>query len=214
MKLTTSASLAAVFLLTLTASPSARAVTTIMDQIGTTGSFFTGDNAATSENFSDFSTYDIATVDDFTVPAGGTTITNASAAMLGFGGFTSFSLLTGYDVNIYSTVAKANASVTGDLFHTTIPVASATVTTPFSGDAESGLVSLPVSITLPAGTYYISILADGSFSGDGEVGVYEGTGLTGSKPGGVNAFQENPGGGFGFTDPMALNADAALPPHG
>ena len=201
--------LAGVGLLALAASPSAHAQLTIMDQIGTTGSFFTGDNATASENFSDFPTYSIATVDDFTVstPAA---ITNVSAAMLGFGGFTSFSLLTGYDVNIYSSVAKANSSLTGDVFHMTIPSALATVTTPFSGDAESGLVSLPVVIPLTAaGTYYISVIADGSFATDGEVGVYASTGLTGSTPGGANAFQENPGGGFGLTDPSALGTDAA-----
>ena len=201
---------AGALLLAVTVAPLVQAVvtTTIMDQIGSSGAFFTGDNASTSENFTDDPTFDIATVDDFTI-SGITTITNVSAALLGFDGFTSFSLLTGYDVNIYSSVAAANSSLTGDLDHLRIPSAFATVTTPFSGDAESGLVSLPVSIPLTAGTYYVSVVADGTFSTDGEVGVYGSTGLTGSKPGGVNAFQENPAGGFGFTDPMALGVDAA-----
>lgn len=199
--------LAGVGLLALAVSPSAHAAT-IMDQIGATGSFFTGLNATTSENFSDDTPYDIATVDDFAV-TGAAVLTNVSAAMEGFNGFTSYSLLTGYDVNVYSSAAKANSSLTGDVFHATIPTALATVTTPFSGDALSGLVSLPVTIPLTAGTYYVSVIADGAFDTDGEVGVYGSTGLAGSKPGGANAFQENPAGGFGFTDPMALGVDAA-----
>ena len=209
MKSSTSACLAVLLLLTLTASPSSGAVVTIMDQIGTTGSFFTGDDGAASENFSDQATFDISTVDDFTV-TGSTTITVAQAALLGFGPFTSFSLLTGYDVNVYSSLARANSSLTGDVYHATIPKASATVTTPFSGDAESGLVSLPVSIPLTAGTYYLSILADGTYSTDGEVGVYVSTGLAGSKPGGANAIQDNPAGGFGLAgNTMAAGGDAA-----
>jgi hypothetical protein len=201
--------IAGAVLLTLTVSPRAHAAA-IMDQIGTSGAFFTGDNAETSENFSDFTTYDISMVDDFSI-SGATIITNASAAMLGFNGFTSFSGLTGFDVNIYSSAAAANTSLTGDVYHATIPESLATITAPFSGDALSGLVSLPVTVALTtAGTYYVSILADGSFSGDGEVGVYGTTGLSGSNPGNVNAFQENPGGAFGFGgEPSPLGVDAA-----
>ena len=130
--------------------------------------------------------------------------------MEGFNGFTSFSLLTGFDVNVYSTAAKANTSLTGDVYHATIPEALATITSPYTGDALSGLVSLPVTIPLTAsGTYYISVLADGAFGTDGEVGVYVSSGLSGSNPGGLNSFQENPAGGFGFggvANPLDLDA--------
>jgi hypothetical protein len=200
--------LAGAVLLALAASPGAHA-TVLMDQIGTDPSFFTGLNAATSENFSDDPTFSISLVDDFTL-SGAALLTNVEAATLGFGAFNSYSDLTGFDVNIYSSLAAANSSITGNIYHVTIPEATATVDTPFSGDATSALVILPVTKLLLKGTYYISVLADGSFADDGEVGVYVSTGLSGSTPGGVNSVQDNPGGGFGLTgNTQAGGGDAA-----
>ena len=179
-----------------------------MDQIGSSASFFTGDNAYTSQVFSDYPTYSIAAIDDFTISSG-VDVTSVSAAMLGFDGFTSYSNITGYGVEIYSSAAAATSSLTGDVAHASLGAAKATVTMPFSGDAESALVSLPVNFVLAPGTYYVAVIAAMPFA-DGEVGVYGSTGLTGSNPGGVNGFQTNPGGGFGLTgNTQADDADMA-----
>ena len=177
------------------ANPAHAAVVTVMDQIGSSGSAFTGDNAFTSQSFggSDAS-YNIAAVDDFTISTG-TELTSVSVATLGFGDFTSYSNITGYGVEIYSSAAAATSSLTGDVAHATLGAAKVTVTTGFSGDAESALITLPVAIPLPKGTYDIAVIAALPIA-DGEIGVYGSTGLAGSTPGGENGFQTNPGGSF------------------
>jgi hypothetical protein len=189
---------------------SARAAV-VMDQIGSSPSFFTGQDANLSQNFGGgFASDDTAVVDDFSVN-GPTTLTNVSAALLGFNGFTSYSLVTGYEVAIYSSPSAATSSLTGNVYDHTFTPASVSLTAPYSGDTESGLVSIPTNISIPAaGTYEIAVIVDNTFSANGEIGVYDTTGLPGSTPGGDNAFQANPGGGFAFSsNSLALGADAA-----
>ncbi len=190
-------------------APRLRAVT-IVDQIGSSGTFFTGRNAYTSQVFDDFPTFSISAVDDFSVSSI-FNLTNVTAAMEGSNGFSSYGNITGYEVNIYSSLAAAKASLNGDIAHALISPASATVTTSFSGDLDSALVSLPVSILLPrTGTFYLSVLADLNFDAGGQLGIYGSTGLTGSNPGGANGHQENPGSGFGLPgNESAINADLA-----
>lgn len=181
-----------------------------MDQIGSSGAFFTGQSFNASQVFDDFPTFSVAAVDDFSVSSI-FNITNVTAATAGFNGFSSYGNITGYEVNIYSSLAAANASLNGDIAHAVISPASVTLTTPFSGDPDSALVSVPVNILLPgAGTFYLSILADLNFDTGGQLGVYGSTGLTGSNPGGANGYQENPGGGLGLPgNELAINVDLA-----
>jgi hypothetical protein len=137
------------------------------------------------------------------------------AAVIGYNGFSSYADVTGWRVDIYSSLAAANANLVGDIADVTVSPTSAALTAPFSGDSTSALVSLPVSIALPAaGNYYVAVLAldsaIGTSGSPSQVGVYATTGLPGSNPGDVNAYQENPGGGYNFTgNQFALNADAA-----
>ena len=183
---------------------------TVLDQIGSSGSAFTGASAYTSQSFDDDPTFSLSAVDDFSVGSF-LALTNVTAATEGFNGFTSYGNVTGYEVNIYSSLAAANDSLDGDVAHLLVDSADATVTTSFSGDADSALVSLPVSILLPGtGTFYLSVLADLDFGAGGQLGVYGSTGLPGIVPGGSDAYAENPGGDLGLPgNESALGTDLA-----
>ena len=183
---------------------------TVLDQIGSSGSAFTGSNAYTSQSFDDDPTFSLSAVDDFSVSSI-LDLINVTAATEGFNGFTSYGNVTGYEVNIYSSLTAANGSLNGDVAHVFVDPAEATVTTSFSGDANSALVSLPVSILLPrTGIFYLSVIADLDFGDGGQLGVYGSTGLPGVVPGGSNAHAENPGGDLGLPgNESALGADLA-----
>ena len=194
----------------LVAAPAARAQTTVMDQIGSSGAFFTYKGASASQRFGDNPTSSVAAVDNFVAPTA-FTITNVSAALRGFNGFTMYSNVTGYEVNVYSSLAAANANLDGDVFHVVLAPAQAVLTQPFSGDALSALVSLPVSVLLPrAGTFYVSVVPDLNFGDGGQLGISDATGLPGSTPGDVNGYLENPGGALGYTgNQQAAQVDLA-----
>ncbi len=194
----------------LAAAPDARAQTTIMDQIGSSGAFFTGATIYLSQRFTDDPTRTVASVDNFNAPTA-FTVTNVSAALLATNGSTSYNTVTGYEVNIYSSLAAANASVNGDVFHGVLTPTQVALTRPFSGDANSALASLPVSFLLPhAGAFYVSVLADLASGIGGVIGVYGRNGRPGATPGDQNGYLENPGGGFGLPgNQQAGNADFA-----
>ena len=169
---------------------SAKADTAILNQIsgGISG------NVSASQMFEDdFSEYDVAAGDDFlvsTVPR----ITNVQAVIGGYNGYVGSTGITGYEVEIYSSQAAAGNSLTGDVFSESLSPAQVTVDdTTFTAEGGS-LVTLPVDITLAPGTYYLAVLPDNSFEDDGQTGIFNSL----STSGGTNAFQANPGGGFGF----------------
>ncbi len=183
---------------------------TVMDQIGTSGAYFSNQISFVSTRFdSPFSTFSSAVVDDFSIKSP-FTLTNVTAATLGFAGFTSYSNITGYEVNIYSSLAASNQNINGDVYHLALSPAQVTLSA-FAGDtnALSALLSIPVNATLQSGTYYVSVLADLNYS-NGEFGIYSTNGVVGSYPSGQNAFIENPSGGFqNAGNQYPLNSDAA-----
>jgi hypothetical protein len=79
----------------------------------------------------------------------------------------------------------------------TLPVTGVTFTTPY-GAANTALVDIPVSINVLAGTYYVSVTPSLDFNAGGEIGVI----VTGTG----DAYQVNPGGGFGL--PGNINASS------
>ncbi len=182
----------------------------VLDQIGSSGSAFAGANAYTSQFFDDDPTFSLSAVDDFTA-ATLLRLTNVTAATEGFNGFASYANITGYEVNVYSSLSAANNGLNGDVAHLLINPANATLSTSFNGDANSALVSLPLSILLPrAGTFYLSVIADLDFGNGGQLGVFGSTGLAGVVPGGSNAHAENPGGDLGLPgNESALGVDLA-----
>jgi hypothetical protein len=190
----------------------------LMDQIGNDPTVFTGVAGDSSQQFeASFSTYDIAVIDDFTAAAGMLNITNVQALFQGGNGFTSFANVQGYYVQVYSSIAAAAANETGDIASTFLSGASVSLTNNYvAGDTANGipnaLVSLSLNLTLPgAGNYYIAVQPRNDFSTNGQTYLYVTPGtVAGAFPGGVNAYQTNPGGAFGFTgNQMALNVDAA-----
>ncbi|HEY5036772.1 MAG TPA: PEP-CTERM sorting domain-containing protein [Chthoniobacterales bacterium] len=190
----------------------------IMDQIGNDPTVFNGAVGDSSQQFeSSFSTYDIAVIDDFNAAAGMLNINNVQALFQGGNGFTSFANVQGYYVQVYSSIAAAAANETGDIASAFVSGANVTLTQNYvPADTVNGipnaLVSLSLNINLSsAGTYYIAVQPRNDFSTNGQTYLYMTPGtVAGANPGGVNAYQTNPGGAFGFPgNQMALGLDAA-----
>jgi hypothetical protein len=185
-------------LLTLvSAATSVRAVV-IMDQIGPDPSFVQSQPAYASQQFEpSFSQFTIGALDDFVNTAATPTLDRVDAALLGFGGFVTYNNVTAWRVEIYSTPQMAALNLTGDIGSQTVAPGGVTLTTPYTTDSVSALVSIPVSIAVGAGTFYVAVIPVMNFTGDGQIGVSNGTFV--GFPRGENAYQANPGGGFGFT---------------
>ena len=137
-----------------------------------------------------YDAYSIATIDDFTV-TGAADVTSVAAIFAGYNGFSdaSYSDVGYYSVNVYSSIAAAGISLKGDVASFNIDPSQANVV--FEADTDDAIaeVTLPVNIALAAGTYYFGISPQVNFSTDGQIAV----GVTD----GGNAYQANPGQGFG-----------------
>lgn len=180
----------------------------LMDQIGTNPADL-GTNADASQDFETANNaFDIGVADDFTTSQA-FDITSVSAVFLGFNGFNSYNNITGYRVEIFSSLAAASGSLTGDVGSQLVSSGSANVNTSFAPSvALSALVTLPVSISLSsASTYWLSIIPVMDFS-FGQVGTFR-SNFAAGFPGGSNAFHVNPAGGFAFPgnqNPLLNNA--------
>ena len=138
------------------------------------------------------SAFDVNLLDDFTLGAS-YNLSSVDAAIAGYNGFNSMSGITGYRVEIYSSIAAAASSLTGDVASVTIASGDVSTTSPFSMTwSPSGLVHIPVDISLAAGTYYLGVMTINSFSTNGQSGIL----IDPTKSG--NAIQVNPNGGFGY----------------
>lgn len=169
----------------------------IMDHIGANPADVSATSTGASQDFeTSLDAYDIGVLDNFNTTAQ-TTITSVDAFMGGWNGFTSFTNIQFYRVEIFSSVAAAASSLTGDVGSATVGAGSAIVNTAYTGEAASALVTLPVSIVVPtAGTYFVSVMARMDFTPNGQVGI-RASNYGGAFPGGTDAMQANPGGGFG-----------------
>ncbi|HRQ76256.1 MAG TPA: hypothetical protein PK098_10095 [Phycisphaerales bacterium] len=141
--------------------------------------------------------FNIAALDDFTVSGGKGSITTVEAIMRGFGGFTSINNVTGWSVEIYSSVAAAGASLTGNAGSAFLT--SATIVN--LGGTFNFHITLDVTglgLNLADGDYWIAVIPHLAFSGGGgQLGV-SGSTIEDGPGAGPNAHQANPGGGFGF----------------
>lgn len=187
--------LASIFVIAAAAS-----ATDYMDQIGTNPTDWSG-NVTGSQLFEAANAqYSIVTMDDFTISGGSVNLATVQAAMgMWNHAGQSWAAAGDFDVNVYSSPAAAAANLAGDIFHTVVAHASATIdSTYFAGQSQAFLpvlVTLPVSITLDPGTYYIGVMVNNDFTANGQAGVLTTTTFAGN-PGGLNAAQANPGGGF------------------
>jgi hypothetical protein len=136
-------------------------LTTILDQIGPNPSSLQSGTAFTSQIFgAPFTRDNLAVIDNFSITSPGTTLTQVDAAILGTDGFTSgdFNDVTALHVEIYSSVAAAASSLTGDVYDFSAPKADITLTTPYGSDQYSALAQINVSVTLGVGTYYLAVI--------------------------------------------------------
>ena len=198
-------------------SVSTQAQTLILDQVGTSPATFNSANSYASDNFTSATTSSVL-VDDFTAPASALDITNVTATVTGFGAtFVSLKNVTGWEVSIYTGPFTATTPIAGN-YGATVAPGGVTLTTPYDTSANSGLVSIPVNIVLPAaGKYYVSVEALNSITTNGEVAVYStAAAIFGGTPapfpsGSENDFEFTPGATGGFLNPLttAENGDAA-----
>lgn len=163
----------------------------------------TGPTGYASQDFeAAFNQYDVAALDDFSI-AGPRIITRLEADTIGWNGFTSYANIRNYRVEIYTSIAAAAANLNGTYRQV---VARGLATDP--GVATQGRVSVPVNITIPnAGTYWVALMAEVDLGTGGQFGVLQSTGGT---PGGANAWQANPGQGFGLGTSFMINPPANL----
>lgn len=151
--------------------------------------------------------FDITLIDDFTVNSSQLQIINVTAHMGGWNGFQdshwgNAAIIRGFRVNIYASIANAG----NDVKVATVDVAhGAAVISPGFGVSFDRQVSLAVNLALPsAGTYWVGVQGLMDFTGNGQIGV-AGSNWSGNTPGGTNAWQANPGEGFGLGKTFPTN---------
>ena len=173
----------------------------VFDQIGADdGSNLLGALIPANQYFEPaFSAYNIAAIDDFTLGSA-VTITSVEAVIGGFGGYQGLALITGYQVNIYSSSAAAGVSLVGDVFSQDFVLYSSTFSYPL---ALQDNVQFDVSIALAAGTYFVAVIPSNEFGVNGQTGIID----TNLLDGVAGAFQANPNGGFGFGALQGVNAN-------
>jgi hypothetical protein len=180
---------------------------TLMDQIGSNGSFQQGlSNASTqiSNFYASAPQYNITVTDDFSL-TGKAVLSGVDAALFATNGF---GQLTALRVNIFDTQPTAANYAAGNLFSVDVQVANIGFTSPWTTDPLTRLAAIDLSgygLTLDAGTYWLSVVAqNNSFSSD--IGIFMSS--FAGTPGNDNARQVGSGLWGGGGD-RALNADAA-----
>lgn len=149
-----------------------------------------------------FAQYNISVTDDFD-NAGGADLLTVEFVMGGWNGYTGPDGVSGYQVNVHSSVDAACTDITGDLLSWD---GSGTAVADWAGLAGYSLVTLDLGgQAAGSGTgLAISVIPSNEFGVNGQTGM--GIGLTGD----FNATQNNPAGGFGFGDCQGAAANAAV----
>lgn len=132
----------------------------------------------------------INAIDDFTISqATNVTGIDVGGLLYNLSAGASWSSITGYRIEFYSSPGAGAANLTGDQGSRT----ALTFNNP--GGTSPAIINISfASLTLNPGTYYVGVMAQMPFTNGGQFGVEESTGGT---PGGGNGWQVNPGGGFG-----------------
>ena len=167
----------------------------------------TAPNSTSSQIFeAGFANFNSAVIDDFTV-AVPTTLDSVSVAFWAQNGFASFAQVTAWHVEVYSSIGSAVSSLTGDVAGQIVPNASATLSALGANANNFQIVTLPISMALPAsGIYYIGVLAVLDFAAGGQVFVAHSAGS-----GGDNGTLVNPGGGFALAgNQQSITGDAFI----
>ncbi len=178
----------------------------VLDQIGADNSYTNGLYGYASQEFASYlSDYDINVLDNFTVSAlDAGAITEVEAVfMFWSGGY--LNAVRGWRVEIYSSPAAAGANLVGDIGHVQV---DGTLNPVVWGTNALGSatykVTIPVNgITLGPGSYYLGVMGIMFHSGAGQMGIMN------STLGDLNAYQANPGQGFGSGTYWSIAANAA-----
>lgn len=189
--------------------------TVVLNQIGNPASYeFNGGlDSSPSQIFTDFPSFDSGVLEDFAVTSDQLELASVSVLFHSQGGFRSFDDVDGYQLNIFSDVDLAGASLFGDITHLLVLTGSGASVSQIidSGSGnEYGLVTLDVDISLPsAGTYWVGVSPKSALSATGQFLIPFG-GATGSVTGGnADARLANPSEGFGLGSLSTLNEDYA-----
>lgn len=151
-------------------------------------------------------------IDDFTISGGSMRLTRFDAVIWGFQSeFSGFGNVSSWSLEIYSSVAAAGNDLAGDVASLTIAAADVNVGGPVNGIANSALLSLDLSasnLQLGDAQYWIGVIPrmDRSF---GQIAVFTSQ-FAGADPGGSDAYQVNPAGGFGFGPSILREGNAAF----
>ena len=176
----------------------------LMDQIGLDdGSSIDPANILANQYFeASFSVYDIGVVDDFDNDAG---LAGVSMQMVvgGWNGYTGAAGISGLQVNFYTDISNAEASLAGDL--TSIDYAGAPVSDPNWQLAGYDLIGVAATAPWNAGVGRVacSMIPVNEFGTNGQ------TGCAISTIGDLQCWQANPNGGFGFGAIQAVASNAA-----
>lgn len=132
------------------------------------------------------STLDLNAIDDFTTNQAYQI--SSIDALVHITGAPSFSAITGWRVEFYSSVAAGASSLVGDQYSFTVAPGSVSVP-----GGTSGVVTIPLNFTLTAGFHYVGVIPIVNAPAAPYI-----QGVTpGGTPGGHNYWNINPGGGWG-----------------
>lgn len=187
----------------------------VLDQIGLIGSYDlnAGPGPTPSQFFTDFSDFDCAVLEDFTVTSDALEIANVSGLFRAVGGFRGFQNVTGYAVNIFSRPSHAATGLTGDVASLVVMAGSnaeVTEVVDAGGNHEYGLVSLEVNVLLPgAGKYWLGISPVSASAVSGQFLLMNSGGAVPLVSGDAGATFANPEEGFGLGVTSTLSTDHA-----
>jgi hypothetical protein len=174
----------------------------LMDQIGDMDGSGIADNIMASQDFeAAYDVYDVVVADDFA--GDGSAINSVELVLGGWNGFVDPSSIAGYTANLYSGSTAAGASLTGDIASQYVDAADATVSADWAG--ANFLVGMATDMASNPGDQLVGIIPSNDFATGGQTGLADS--LLGN---GVNAWQANPGGGFGFGAVQDAGAEGAL----
>ena len=174
----------------------------ILDQIGQDDGSGIGGDVYVCQSFeSVYEIYDVIVIDNFV--AYGESLNSIELVLEGWNGFTDPSTISGYSLNVYSSVEMASSNLIGDINFEYVDAADSEISTQWLGNGY--LISIPLTIQLPFGQLFFGVLPFNEFSIGGQTGIKES--LIGDSE---SSWIANPGGGWGLPSGMQQQtSDAA-----
>ena len=172
----------------------------LMDQIGADdGSSIDAGNILPNQIFeAGFSIYDTAAIDDFEINAG-QQVTSVSMVLGGWNGYVGLEGIQGLSVNLYLSPEEAAVSLIG--YATADAMGTPTGDPNWTGPHD--LVHVDVELFCNPGTAYVALIPINEFGTNGQ------TGCGVSTLGDGNAWQANPGNGFGYGGLQSISDNLA-----